>query len=84
MVPDATPPSRQSELTGGCSSKGRLTFDTGLLRQPAAFRAEVIIHELLHLKVPNHGKLFKALLKTWLSQIDEPAGIESLKGMERE
>jgi len=50
-----------------CSSRGRLTFDTGLLRQPAAFRREVIVHELLHLKVPNHGPLFKALLKAYLA-----------------
>lgn len=50
-----------------CSSKGRLTFDTALLRQPADFRREVIVHELLHLKVPNHGRLFKALLNSYLS-----------------
>jgi len=49
-----------------CSSQGRLTFDTALLRQPAEFRAEAIVHELLHLKVPNHGKLFKALYRTLL------------------
>ncbi|WP_299755695.1 M48 family metallopeptidase, partial [uncultured Chloroflexus sp.] len=46
--------------------RGRLTFDTDLLRQPAEFRREVIIHELLHLKVPNHGKVFKALLRAYL------------------
>lgn len=50
-----------------CSSRGRLTFDEALLRQPAAFRREVIVHELLHLKVPNHGRLFKALLKAYLA-----------------
>ena len=51
-----------------CSSRGRLTFDTELLRQPAEFRREVIVHELLHLKVPNHGKVFKALLKAYLNE----------------
>ncbi len=51
-----------------CSSNGRLTFNTDLLREPAAFRAEVIVHELLHLKVPNHGRLFKALLKAHLAE----------------
>lgn len=51
-----------------CSSRGNLTFDTELLRQPAAFRAEVIVHELLHLKVPNHSGLFKALLKAYLAE----------------
>ncbi len=50
-----------------CSSKGRLTFNTSLLREPAPFRREVIVHELLHLKVPNHGRVFKALLKAYLA-----------------
>jgi predicted metal-dependent hydrolase len=46
-----------------CSTRGRLTFDVALLSQPAAFRDEVVVHELVHLKVPNHGRLFKALLR---------------------
>jgi predicted metal-dependent hydrolase len=50
-----------------CSSNGRVTFDRDLLRQPAQFRAEVIIHELLHLKIPNHGRLFRTLLRLYLS-----------------
>jgi predicted metal-dependent hydrolase len=32
----------------------------------APFREYVIVHELLHLKVPNHGKLFKTLLRAYL------------------
>lgn len=51
-----------------CSSNGRLTFSTELLSQPARFRAEAIVHELLHLKVPNHSKLFKQLMKAFLSE----------------
>jgi len=53
-----------------CSSQGRITFDSGLLRLPARKRAEVIVHELLHLKVPNHGPLFRALLKAYLAERD--------------
>lgn len=48
-----------------CSSRGRLTFDVELLRQPATFRREVIVHKLLHLKIPNHGALFRALVKAY-------------------
>ena len=48
------------------SSKGRITFDTELLRQPASLRREVIVHELLHLKVPNHGTSFQTLLKSYM------------------
>ncbi len=50
-----------------CSSRGRLTFDVELLAQPASFRREAIVHELLHLKVPNHGRVFSALLKAHLA-----------------
>ena len=49
-----------------CSTRGRVTFATDLLAQPEPFRREVIVHELLHLKVPNHGPLFRALLSTYL------------------
>lgn len=55
-----------SRKWGSCSTAGRVTFDAGLLQQTAEFRRHVIVHELLHLKVPNHGKLFKALLKAYL------------------
>ncbi len=51
-----------------CSTKSRVTFNNDLLRQPARFRAEAIVHELLHLKVPNHGKLFKSLLRAHLAR----------------
>jgi predicted metal-dependent hydrolase len=53
---------------GSCSMSGRVTFDLGLLKQHAEFRRRVIVEELLHLHVPNHGKLFKVLLKTYLGQ----------------
>jgi hypothetical protein len=51
-----------------CSSKGRLTFSFELLEQSFDDRARVIVHELLHLKHPNHGKLFKSLLSRHLSK----------------
>ena len=28
--------------------------------------SKAILHELLHLKYPNHGKMFKALFKAYL------------------
>ena len=30
--------------------------------QPARFQDFVIVHELLHLRLPGHGRLFKAML----------------------
>jgi len=49
-----------------CSSRGRLTFDTALLAQNSVLRDEVVVHELLHLKVPNHGALFRSLTRAYL------------------
>jgi predicted metal-dependent hydrolase len=51
-----------------CSSRGRVTFDAALLAQTKDFRDEVIVHELLHLKVPNHGRLFKTLLRSYIRE----------------
>ena len=34
----------------------RTHLDTGLLREPPDKRSEIIVHELAHLKVGNHGR----------------------------
>jgi len=52
-----------------CSSKGRLTFDTSILDQPRKERLRMMLHELLHLKYPNHGRMFNLLLKAHLRKI---------------
>lgn len=49
-----------------CSTAGRICFSRDLLLQDPAFQEFVIVHELLHLLVPNHGKLFKSLLNSYL------------------
>jgi len=49
-----------------CSRKGRLTFDAGLLGAERDFGEYVIVHELLHLRVANHGPVFSALLTAYL------------------
>ncbi len=57
-----------------CSTSGRLTFSNDLLLQPTEARRQAIVHELLHLKVPNHGKLFRALLKAYLGTAVDRCG----------
>jgi hypothetical protein len=37
-----------------------------LLNEPEEVRFKAILHELLHLKYPNHGKMFNSLLNTYL------------------
>ncbi len=54
-----------------CSTAGRVSFNDDLLSESEEFRKKVIVHELLHIKVPNHGKLFKALLKAHLGIDDD-------------
>ena len=51
-----------------CSSRGRLTFDPELLGRPRDERLEAVLHELLHLRYPNHGKLFRQMLDTYSKQ----------------
>ena len=51
-----------------CSSKGRLTFSLDLLNEELEVRARAIVHELLHLRYHNHGKMFKSLLISYLSR----------------
>lgn len=47
---------------GSCSSAGTVTLASDLVEQDARFQDFVIAHELLHLRIPTHGKLFKAMM----------------------
>lgn len=45
-----------------CSTNGYFTFNTELLGMDRSLGEYVIMHELLHYHVPNHGKLWKSLM----------------------
>lgn len=47
---------------GSCSTAGTITLAFDLSTKDEGFQDFVVVHELLHLRVPNHGKLFKALM----------------------
>jgi hypothetical protein len=49
-----------------CSTAGTITLSDDLLREDPAFQEIVIVHELLHLLVPNHGRVFKALMRAYV------------------
>ncbi|MDP9412511.1 MAG: M48 family metallopeptidase [Pseudomonadota bacterium] len=51
---------------GSCTTRGIITIAEDLADQDPGFQDFVIAHELLHLHVPNHGKLFKARLSALL------------------
>lgn len=48
------------------TTKGRLTFNSQLLDMDKRIADYVIVHELLHFSVPNHGKLWKSLMRAHL------------------
>ncbi|MHA1353396.1 MAG: M48 metallopeptidase family protein [Candidatus Heimdallarchaeaceae archaeon] len=51
---------------GSYSSRGRLTFDPDILKKDKNFQDASIVHELLHFRYPNHGKMFKKMQKLYL------------------
>ena len=62
------------------SGSGRLTFNAELLSKHRKFTDYVIVHELLHMKVPNHGKLFKSLMYAFLPDWEKLATEINLQG----
>jgi predicted metal-dependent hydrolase len=50
---------------GSCSKGKVLTFAMSALNLEGKERRQLILHELLHLRYKNHGKMFKTLLKTY-------------------
>jgi len=46
-----------------CSTNGYFTFNLELLGLERSLGEYVILHELLHYCVPNHGKLWKSLME---------------------
>jgi predicted metal-dependent hydrolase len=53
---------RMTRKWGSCSSGGIVTFAEDLVAQDEPFQDYVIVHELLHFRIPTHGRLFKALM----------------------
>ena len=56
-----------------CSTNGHLNFNTELLDLDQALWDYVIVHELLHFFVPNHGKLWKSLMRAHLGDYESSA-----------
>jgi predicted metal-dependent hydrolase len=53
------------------STAGRLTLDTDLLPLPAELAEFVVVHELVHLLAPNHGKVFNSFMDAYLPDWQE-------------
>lgn len=57
-----------------CSTNGNLNFNVDLLELDKEIGDYVIVHELLHFTVPNHGKLWKSLMTAYLGDYQEVEG----------
>jgi predicted metal-dependent hydrolase len=53
-----------------CSTTGTLSFNGELLEIDRRVADYVIVHELLHFSVPNHGKLWKSLMRAYLGDYE--------------
>lgn len=57
---------RMTRLWAVCNVDDSITFSTALLEQPDAFQDLVIVHELVHLQIRDHGPHFRAMLAIFL------------------
>ena len=59
---------------GSCSRRGNINLNLNLVRVPQPLRDYVMLHELSHLRFPNHGAGFHALLEEMcLEELGSPA-----------
>ncbi len=59
---------------GSCSRRGNINLNLNLVRVPQPLRDYVMLHELSHLRFPNHGAGFHALLEEMcLEELGIPA-----------
>ena len=61
-----------------CSTAGNLNFNDEVLDFDTDVADYVIVHELLHFFVPNHGKLWKSLMRAHLGRYETAE--EKLRG----
>lgn len=53
---------------GSCSKKGIVTLAIDLAARDRRLQDLVIVHELIHLRVRSHGKLFTTVMTAYLPQ----------------
>lgn len=71
---------RMSRKWASCAPSGIITFSSDLLDEPRDFGEAVIVHELIHLIAPNHGRLFRGLYSSFLPNWQEIVGDRAVCG----
>jgi len=56
---------------GTMSSPGWIMLHPDLLALPKELGELVIVHELLHILIPNHGKVFKCFMEAYMPDWEE-------------
>ncbi len=56
---------------GSCSSLKNINLNLHLMRLPDRLIDAILVHELVHTKIPNHGPSFKQQLKNHFPDMDE-------------
>jgi predicted metal-dependent hydrolase len=63
------------------STSGRLTLNSELLGIPKRVGEFVIVHEIVHMIVPNHGRVFKSFMYAYMPDWQERE--QMLRGYEK-
>ncbi|MBN1863641.1 MAG: M48 family metallopeptidase [Victivallales bacterium] len=74
---------RMKSKWASCSPGKWVSFSEDILVQNSGFQTYVIVHELLHLRVPNHGRLFKSLMSFYMPDWERWEGGGELPGLAR-
>lgn len=59
---------RMTRKWASCSRSGIVAFNEELLTHYRQVGEAVIVHELIHLRVRNHGKLFRSLFRAFMPE----------------
>jgi predicted metal-dependent hydrolase len=52
---------------GSCNTRSRkIIFNLDLIKKKPEFIEYVVLHEIVHIKIPNHGSTFKAMLDKYI------------------
>jgi predicted metal-dependent hydrolase len=62
---------KMSRKWASISTAGRLTLNSELLEVPKSLGEFVIVHEVVHMIAPSHGKVFKSFMFAYLPDWEE-------------